>query len=300
MPDANTQAAEAIFEEAWNREDKAILEGLVVPEVVLHNLPAGLPSGLEGYGEYINMYRNAFPDFYIEVVETEVKAADTVVVYFTFHGTHEGELMGIEPTGIALTVDGDSTLRFVDERVVEVWDEFDPVRQLTASLPPEQTVTETQVQAAASAGSGLSKVHYFVGQSLVDIDTSLPAYTPVASYPLPAGKYMVTAGLEIHGTTERDENQALHPPTAMCRLTGPGGDRDQGTFTLDGRDVWVITDVTLRGAFVLDAPGTITLECTRTRPGGGVQARGRTLIAVEVDDIAFDFTPRPQPAGGTA
>jgi predicted ester cyclase len=42
-----------------------------------------------------------------------------------FHGTHEGEFMGIAPTGRQVTFRGLSLNRVVDGKIVEAWVEID-------------------------------------------------------------------------------------------------------------------------------------------------------------------------------
>lgn len=45
---------------------------------------------------------------------------DTVMAECTFGGTHQGELMGIDPTGTAVAVGDFVFFRFEDGKVVEV------------------------------------------------------------------------------------------------------------------------------------------------------------------------------------
>ena len=44
---------------------------------------------------------------------------------FIFYGTHEGEFMGVAPTGRQVTFRGLSLNRLVDGKIVEAWIEMD-------------------------------------------------------------------------------------------------------------------------------------------------------------------------------
>ena len=57
-------------------------------------------------------------------------------------GTHQGELMGIAPTGERVTVAGTSVERVVDGKIEETWDNYDALgmMQQISSIPsPEET-----------------------------------------------------------------------------------------------------------------------------------------------------------------
>lgn len=50
-----------------------------------------------------------------------IAEGDWVAIRYTGHGTHQGELMGIPPTGKEVTASAVMTLRIVDSRIVEDW-----------------------------------------------------------------------------------------------------------------------------------------------------------------------------------
>jgi predicted ester cyclase len=66
------------------------------------------------------MFRGAFPDSYF-TVEDMVAEGDKVVTRKTFHGTHEGEFMGIPPSGQAVRMGLIDIVRISEGRVVEHW-----------------------------------------------------------------------------------------------------------------------------------------------------------------------------------
>ena len=66
---------------------------------------------------------------------------DKVVTRWTGRGTHQGELMGISPTGNQLEITGLTIDRIEGGQVVETWDQYDTLgmlRQLGAIPEPEQ------------------------------------------------------------------------------------------------------------------------------------------------------------------
>ena len=85
------------------------------------------------------MYRNAFPDVQMSV-EDQVAEGDIVVTRWIASGTHQGDLMGIAPTGNRVTVAGTSIERVVDGRIEETWDNYDALgmmQQIWAISSPE-------------------------------------------------------------------------------------------------------------------------------------------------------------------
>ena len=86
------------------------------------------------------MYRTAFPDMRI-TIEDQVAEGDKVVTRWTASGTHQGDLMGIDPTGRRATVTGITIDRISGGKVEETWTNFDAMgmmQQLGVIPSPEQ------------------------------------------------------------------------------------------------------------------------------------------------------------------
>jgi steroid delta-isomerase-like uncharacterized protein len=93
------------FEEFVNRKNLAPVDELIAPNFVGYY--SGVPEpvrGREGFKQLISMYHSAFPDLKV-TIDDMIAEGDKVAVRLNFRGTHQGELMGIPPTGkpIALT-----------------------------------------------------------------------------------------------------------------------------------------------------------------------------------------------------
>jgi predicted ester cyclase len=118
MSEENKATVRRLMDEVWNQGNlDAIDEGLA-PDFVNHDAPPGLPSDREGFKQLAVMYKAAFPDMHLHV-EDQLAEGDMVVSRWSAHGTHQGELMGIAPTGKEVTVTGIDIDRFEGGQIVE-------------------------------------------------------------------------------------------------------------------------------------------------------------------------------------
>lgn len=76
--------------------------------------------------QHIAFFDSAFPGYWLQADDILVDD-DKVIVRFTFHGTHKGELMGIPPTGKTTTMDGIIIYRLAGGKIVEHWMQTDTV-----------------------------------------------------------------------------------------------------------------------------------------------------------------------------
>lgn len=118
-----------------------VIDELVGSDFVLHD--PGIPEavrGPEGFKQQIQMEREAFPDLTVRV-DDRVVEGDKVVTRYTARGTHEGEFMGIAPTGNDVEVDGFVIDRFANGKLVEsdhLLDSLGMMHQLGVSTDPEE------------------------------------------------------------------------------------------------------------------------------------------------------------------
>lgn len=120
-------------EEIWERGNLDAIDDLVAEEFVGHDPSLPEPvRGPEAVRELVESILNAFPD--VEVtLEAVVAEADQVAVYNTFTATHEGEYMGVEPTGREVETPVVAVQRIEDGMAVEerqVIDHLDLLAQL--------------------------------------------------------------------------------------------------------------------------------------------------------------------------
>ena len=142
------------FEQAWSQGNMDVMDELIHADHTYHDHTAPHrhhpdydPSmsdafhGPEGQKTLISAYRNAFPDMQF-TTEQEIAEGDFVVITSSGHGTHQGEFMGIPPTGKPVEVQGITVLRVGDGKIQQhwvVWNSLAVLHQLGARiLPPQQ------------------------------------------------------------------------------------------------------------------------------------------------------------------
>ena len=92
--------------------------------------------GIEGLTQFVSMIRSAIPDLRI-TIEDDMAEGDKVVTRWIGQGTHQGELLGIAPTGNQVTFTGITIHRIEDTKIVEEWSNWDAlgVRQQIGADP---------------------------------------------------------------------------------------------------------------------------------------------------------------------
>jgi predicted ester cyclase len=96
---------------------------------------------VEDSKHFFVMLHSGFPGFQ-STIEDLLSEGDKVVLRFTFRGTHQGEFMGIAPTGKQVTMSGINILRIADGKIVEMWNQEDVLgmmRQIGAIPEPGQS-----------------------------------------------------------------------------------------------------------------------------------------------------------------
>jgi steroid delta-isomerase-like uncharacterized protein len=121
----NKQIVDEFIQALFTRGELDAVDRYLAPDFVNHNptfpdQPAGRES-MRGASEVI---RAGFPDWHSDV-EDLIAVGDKVVERFTASGTHEGELMGVAPTGRAITLPGINIFRIRDGKIVERWGMLD-------------------------------------------------------------------------------------------------------------------------------------------------------------------------------
>jgi predicted ester cyclase len=76
------------------------------------------PIGLEGAEEHVRGVRRTYPDLHL-TVEQQIAEAEWVATRVTMRGTHQGEWLGIRPTGKQVEMTAVNLDRVVNGRIVE-------------------------------------------------------------------------------------------------------------------------------------------------------------------------------------
>ena len=129
-----------IIEEVWNRGNLAAVDRYFAPDYVDHTPFPGQGPGPEGYRQVVTAIRDAFPDLYLTLGDI-LAEGDRVAFRYTMEGTHQGDFVGIPPTGKPFSVEGMIIARVVDSKAVERWANLDTLglmQQLGVIPSPEQ------------------------------------------------------------------------------------------------------------------------------------------------------------------
>lgn len=117
----NKSLMQKYFEQVWNRGDLVFIDENLATGFVSHDPVLGQPSGREGIKWVVTMFRNAIPDLHF-LIEDMIAEGDKVVTRYLSYGTHQGELMGMSPTGKKLTASGIVIDRIdSSSKIVEHW-----------------------------------------------------------------------------------------------------------------------------------------------------------------------------------
>jgi len=79
-----------------------------------------VPEIAQEFKKGIAEVRRAFPD-YRGTNEIQLAEGDMVANRFVFYGTHQGEFMGVAPTGREVSFTGLAIDRIADGKIVENW-----------------------------------------------------------------------------------------------------------------------------------------------------------------------------------
>ena len=137
----NKALVRRFVDEVQSAGNTGLIDEICSPEFVNHSASPGTPTDREGIKIVTAMFRGAFPDSYF-TVEDMMAEGDKVATRKTFHGTHEGEFLGILPTGRTVTMDLIDIVRISEGRVVEHWsmgDTLGMMQQLRVIPQPGQS-----------------------------------------------------------------------------------------------------------------------------------------------------------------
>jgi predicted ester cyclase len=131
--EARNKAAYTRFHEAVNTGDAEFLsrtiDELVAPDAAIRTPLLIDATGAELLKQVWAMLLRVYPDIHL-TVEDVIAEGDKVVARNTVTGTHQGEFMGLAPTGNPVTYNEIFIFRFVDGRMAETWGVVDVYAQM--------------------------------------------------------------------------------------------------------------------------------------------------------------------------
>ena len=132
---ADIKAAQRRFvEEYQTKGDVSVAEEMLADDFVDHTPFGEIPGTREGVMQLFAMLRQAFPDLRAEIHDL-LADGDRVVTRKTFHGTHQGDFMGMPPTGKQVAWDVIDIVEHRNDKMVAHWnvvDAFSLMMQLGA------------------------------------------------------------------------------------------------------------------------------------------------------------------------
>lgn len=134
MPNYSTIAHEW-FEEVWNNGSADAIDRLFAADGIAHGLVDAYGNelrGPDGFKPFFEQFRAAFPDLYIEILDTVVEG-DKIAARCVVRGTHQGVLLGMAATNQPVEFTGMTILRVQDGKIVEAWNNFD-FQTMTAQM----------------------------------------------------------------------------------------------------------------------------------------------------------------------
>lgn len=126
--------------DAVSRGDADGLDELMSPDFVDRNPIPNQSPGRDGFKQWMAMARAAFPDLR-GTVEDLVAERDRVAARMTWRGTHDGEFIGVGPTGKRVSFSAFHLVRFSGDRAAEWWGTADllgALQQLGATVSGPQ------------------------------------------------------------------------------------------------------------------------------------------------------------------
>ena len=128
---SSSATARRFFDQVWSEGNFDLVDELFAPDYVGHpSGPEETVQGPEGVKKYVGRLRKGVPDLTF-TVDDQVADGDKVVTRWTAHGTHDGELIGIDPTGRTASVTGITIQRIgPGGQIAEGWTSWDMLGML--------------------------------------------------------------------------------------------------------------------------------------------------------------------------
>jgi len=130
---ATNKATSQRFNDAVNSGDTELIseaiDELVAPDALIRTPLPIEATGAQLVKEVFARLLRAYPDLHV-TIEDLIAEGDKVVIRNTVSGTHQGEYMGIPPTGKSVTYNEIFVARFADGRIAETWGVVDVLSQM--------------------------------------------------------------------------------------------------------------------------------------------------------------------------
>ncbi len=134
---SNVEIVREYTEKVFNEHNPDLASEYVTPDVKWHGGTLGSVEGAENLVGLLQGFIGALPD--LTAQEQDIVAqGDTVAIRFVVEATHEGELLGIAPTGRKVRWDAVDVYRLRDGKISEEWaaDDLTAILHQTGAYTP--------------------------------------------------------------------------------------------------------------------------------------------------------------------
>jgi steroid delta-isomerase-like uncharacterized protein len=132
-PETINKSTMVRFQEALSSGDweliSSTIDKVVEPDALIRTPLPIEATGAELLKQLFARLHGAFPDLHI-TIDDLIAEGDKVVARDTVTGTHQGEYMGLSPTGKSITYNEIFICRFAGGRIAETWGVVDVLSQL--------------------------------------------------------------------------------------------------------------------------------------------------------------------------
>ena len=138
--EAQNKASFRYMLEETDKGNYAAWDEVCSPDYICHFAGISEPMSLEEHKQANRSFLVAFPDFKHEINDMAAESGK-VTARVTLTGTHDGEFMGIPPTGNKIKYTAMLTAKFSEEKIVELWgvaDMLTLMQQLGMELKPKE------------------------------------------------------------------------------------------------------------------------------------------------------------------
>jgi predicted ester cyclase len=118
------------YDEVAGKGNLDMVDEVLTEDFVEHEEFPGISPDREGVKQFFAYLRSAFPDVRLHAEET-VEEGDFVTARLRITGTHEGEFLGVQPTGRQIDITGFDMLHFSGEQVTDHWGVTDVMALMT-------------------------------------------------------------------------------------------------------------------------------------------------------------------------
>jgi len=108
------------YEDAWNTGDTWLIDELLSPDFVNHELVDVAPPHREIYKQAIRETKETFPDFTV-TLEDMIAEGEQVAARWHAAGTHTHGFLGQPPMGRRVELRGITVVRIAGNRIAEFW-----------------------------------------------------------------------------------------------------------------------------------------------------------------------------------